>query len=235
MKTFEDYIVQHENVIDLDLCNQIIEKFDTDDRTYDGISGAGEDPSIKISKDLGISGLEDWKSIDDQLFENTTSYFSDYLNNYLEYTNNNSPNMFHDLGYQVQKTTPGGHYAWHHDYMSNPLMNTIYRDSSGFVNQWVQSRIYTFILYLNDRTDEADNGRTQFYNCGVSKSIVPKAGKLLLFPANPFWVHRGEPLTTGVKYLITGWCCGYSPYRLGRADRAHMDTLQSYIREESTL
>ena len=179
-----------------------------------------------------ISNSKDWSDIDDQIFNSTTNYFSEYLNNYLTHTKSAAPNLFNDLGYQIQKTTPGGHYRWHTDAMTNPLMNTFHWGADRFYNQWVQERLFTFILYLNDRTgdEDSENGRTQFYNSGISKSVVPEAGKLLLFPASNFWVHRGEPLTTGVKYLLTGWCCGYQPTRIGTASNSDMDTIHEYIK-----
>lgn len=237
MKSFEDYIIEYPNVIDSNLCSEIISKFDSDDRKYQGISAVGINTDVKISTDLMISNYDDWSDIDGKIFESTTQYFSNYLDTYLSWTNGVPPNLFNDLGYQIQKTTPGGKYTWHTDGMSNPLMNTVHMDNVGFLKQWVQERIFTFILYLNDRTDgeDSENGRTQFYNDGISKSVVPEAGKLLLFPANHFWVHRGEPLTTGVKYLLTGWCCGYTPTRIGKASVGDIDTIHSYIKESSHL
>lgn len=237
MKSFEDYIVEYPNVIDPELCRSIIDKFDGDDRAYQGLSAVGVDTNVKDSMDLCISRYDDWKDIDSQIFEKTTGYFSEYLDNYVASTNGIYPNLFNDLGYQVQKTTPGGQYTWHSDAMNNPLMNTFHMDGSGFYTQWIQERVFTFILYLNDRSEgeDSDNGRTQFYNCGISKSITPEAGKLLLFPSSHFWIHRGEPLTTGVKYLLTGWCCGYTPTRIGTASASDMDTIHSYIKEGSQL
>ena len=237
MKSFEDYIIEYPNVIGSDLCNDIITKFDSDDRKYQGRSSAGVFLDVKDSIDLPISALEDWDDIDGQIYESTTKYFSDYIKDYLSWTNNNPPCILNDCGYQIQKTTPGGQYIWHHDALLSPLIGTDYVTNAGFNKQWVRERIFTFILYLNDRIDgqDSENGRTQFYNSGISKSVVPEKGKLLLFPANTFWTHRGEPLTTGVKYLLTGWCSGYFATEPSTPSSDDMNAIKGFTEQQSKL
>ena len=66
----------------------------------------------------------------------------------------------------------------------------------------MSERICTFIYYLSD---DFEGGRTQFYFNGDVHSVVPQKGKGLWFPANPLYVHRGEPVVSGEKYLLTGW------------------------------
>jgi len=67
--------------------------------------------------------------------------------------------------------------------------------------------MHTYIYYLNDAS-EFEGGRTQF-RIGTGEddimSITPEKGKLILFPANCIFTHRGEPVTKGHKYLATGW------------------------------
>jgi len=67
----------------------------------------------------------------------------------------------------------------------------------------IPQRIVTYIFYLNDVDD---GGQTQFFG-DESVGVTPEMGKLILFPANPLYVHQGEPVRAGIKYIATGWLC----------------------------
>ena len=229
MKSFEDYIIEYPNVISKEVCDEIIERFEADEEVRPGSSGNGIS-DLKISDDLFITGDPKWKDIDDVLYEAFNPYFKDYMDLLIKNANYSTPMMFHDRGYQIQKTSPGGHYEWHDDASSEPVAaRSFVHKASNFEVAFVNNRIFTYILYLNDRTDQLDNGKTQFFNCGVSKSIVAEPGKLLLFPANQFWTHKGEELTSGVKYLLTGWCCRYATYRVCNPGGSNHTEISEYI------
>ena len=72
------------------------------------------------------------------------------------------------------------HYDWHHD------------DSNHVI------RKLTCIWYLNT-LDEDSGGCTEF-QCG--KKIKPEEGKLLIFPATWNYLHRGQKLLKGEKFII---------------------------------
>jgi hypothetical protein len=87
--------------------------------------------------------------------------------------------------YKVQKTLPGGGYhIWHCEDAAKEHMN----------------RLGVYILYLND-VDEG--GETEFLY--LHKRVKPKRGRLVIFPPNYPWAHRGNPPLSGVKYILTGW------------------------------
>ena len=86
---------------------------------------------------------------------------------------------YDDSGFQLQKTTPGGFYDWHHDDMGH--------------------RKYTYIFYLNDIDHE---GETEFAN---GLKIKPEQGKGLIFPATWTYAHRGIAPKDEIKYIATGW------------------------------
>ena len=77
------------------------------------------------------------------------------------------------------KYTPGDFYTWHHDCMDD--------------------RLLTIIWYLNDVNQD---GYTEF-SSGLK--IQPEIGKILMFPAQWPWVHRGYPPKYETKYICTGW------------------------------
>ena len=91
---------------------------------------------------------------------------------------------FSDTGYQVKVYNPGGHYDWHQDYV---------------IDRYNGVRELTFIWYLNEDFDE---GETEFFN---GEKITPKTGRLLIFPANWMYVHRGCRVKKNNKYIATGW------------------------------
>lgn len=87
--------------------------------------------------------------------------------------------------YKIQRTDPaGGYHVWHSE--------------DGAVQH--SRRIGVYILYLNDIED---GGETEFLY--MSKRVKPKTGRLVIFPPNYPWAHRGNPPLTASKYIMTGW------------------------------
>lgn len=205
-----DLIVEYPNILDLDTCNKIIEKFDNDPDVYDGIVGqSGEIKSIKVSRDLCISRIPEWKEYDKIFYDIVTGKTPEYIELLRSKWNVYDPwEYLSDVGYQIQKTEPGGHYHWHSDdSVHMETMDLQFNEETNNACAFIHQRIFTFILYLSDVDVESNGGRTQFY-MGENRepySVKPEAGKLLLFPANEIYSHRGETLTGGLKYLMTGW------------------------------
>jgi hypothetical protein len=166
-----------------DFCRFCIEKFEVDERKYQGEVSLRVDLDIKDSIDLRISGLNGWEAAD-AIFE---AQFREPAREYLDFlvemcVGIHSP---YDSGYQIQRTLPGGGYDWHNDSSVEPNGD---------------HRLFTYIWYLNTITD--GSGYTEFFD---GTRIQPVAGRLILFPSTWTWVHRGIPPATGKKYIATGW------------------------------
>lgn len=87
--------------------------------------------------------------------------------------------------YKLQKTLPSeGYHIWHSESMSKSHCR----------------RLGVYMVYLND-VDEG--GETEFLY--FSQRIKPKKGRLIIWPPNYPWTHRGNPPLSGVKYVLTGW------------------------------
>lgn len=87
---------------------------------------------------------------------------------------------------KMQKTPPmGGFHSWHWEHAG----------LNGFRN-----RMAVWTLYLTDHEDE---GETEFLAHGLK--VKPEAGKFCIFPADYTAVHRGNPVYSKPKYIVTGW------------------------------
>lgn len=87
----------------------------------------------------------------------------------------------------VQRTPPKGGFHVFHSEASN-LSDQILR-------------VLVWTIYLNDLPD--GEGCTEFLEQGVS--VQPKAGRVVLFPADWTHTHRGNPTYKQEKYIATGW------------------------------
>ena len=178
---FSDFIYVERSALPKSFCNNVIEKFEQDDRKRQGQVGGGVCLEIKRSSDLSISELDDWESYDQAFFRCLNNGLKKYLR-FLpeEYIKNKAlSELGNDTGYQIQKTQPGDYYIWHHDQ--------------------TKTRLVTFIWYLND---VKDGGYTEFID---GTRIQPETGKLIIFPATWDFLHRGVSPKTETKYLCTGW------------------------------
>ena len=79
MIKFEHYIYTNNNALPEDLCKEIIDRFEKDDRKQAGhILRRGQlvvDKTLKDSEDLFISPFKEWKDIDNILSKNVSRNF----------------------------------------------------------------------------------------------------------------------------------------------------------------
>jgi hypothetical protein len=182
------FIQEFHNALTPEFCEGIIERFESDERTFEGYLGNPPrvDKTIKKSRDLFISGLTDYQEEDAVFHGSLEEHLPTYLESVL-IPINFSAFGGGDTGYQIQKTDPGGFYIWH-------------TDQSETVDSFGRLRLLTFIWYLNTIAVE-DDGYTEFWD---GTRIQPEQGKLLIFPATWTYAHRGYP-PKATKYICTGW------------------------------
>ena len=191
--SFSDFIYIADGALEPEFCKNVIEKFEKDDRKYEGQVGTTEsmsvNKSIKDSMDLLISGKSDWKEEDNVFFKSLNEHHNMYLEG--KWTDIHNPfgskYSLDDTGYQIQRTTPGGGYTWHHDSQTG-----IYVTDNGV-------RVSTFIWYLNDIDED---GYTEFID---GTRVQPKTGRICIFPSTWTYMHRGFPPKNQTKYIVTGW------------------------------
>lgn len=110
--------------------------------------------------------------------------FGPYLEKYSVLRANNY--QIYDM--KIQKTEVGqGYHGWHDDGPAGGIAES-------------RNRAVTFIIYLND---VEEGGETEMlYD---PRRIKAEAGKLLIFPSNYMWTHRGNMPISNTKYILTGW------------------------------
>ena len=73
----------------------------------------------------------------------------------------------------------------------------IHADATG---ELTMSRYLAMFIYLTDN----DSGHTSFPDRDIK--IQPKKGRLLMFPPNWCYPHRGEKVFDKPKYILSSYC-----------------------------
>lgn len=187
----EDFVGIYDNVFSPTYCDRIIEYYEwcvANNRTW------GRNESALRKKDNSTSLNPSHINTIEFCSQNLGNLIDEFNYNFWEVCYKDYTSMYDVLGeheshtiftYKVQKTLPGGGYhIWHCENGEKMLRN----------------RIATYILYLND---VEEGGETEFLYC--QRRVAAKKGRLVIFPANYPWTHRGNPPLSGEKYIMTGW------------------------------
>jgi prolyl 4-hydroxylase len=110
---------------------------------------------------------------------------------------------------QGQRYTSGQHFGPHIDWFQSISKGWAHEKDNG------GQRAFTAMVYLND---VYDGGETDFPRLDLA--IAPRAGTLLAWNnadpdgvPNPYVIHAGNPVGSGLKYVVTRW------YRVAPASR----------------
>lgn len=177
---------------DISVCDKLIDLFQTARRL--GFTGPGRtgnfqvNKQIKDSEDFAVESLPQghpevpgpeasgYNAVMQQFVEFIPRYYADVDSAWRQEVE------FKNLPH-FQYYKPGaGFHAWHCDATGDTV-----------------NRHLVFLLYLND----VPGGGTEFY--GSQYICEAKKGKVLMFPANFCYPHRGQISQTHEKYILTGW------------------------------
>lgn len=163
----------------------IIEKVTSDEKSgvffERAITTNADTNHLRTNYDLPLSkfgGINDeFRKINNRFFDLTYAATTDYVKRFADNF------VFHyNEGFNLLKYQTGQEYKAHFDGLT----------ASG--------RSVSPILYLND---DYEGGEIEFVNFGIS--IKPKAGMLVIFPANYAYQHIAHPVKSGTKYAIVTW------------------------------
>ena len=179
-----EFIEIYENVLSSELCDEIIDKFEREEKKFPGKTALGLNLNIKFTTDLhlkDVSGNE-WIEIDKKLYSGLNKCIKEYREKYQAFR---IYTEMKDTGFQIQRYIANeGFYIYHHDFRA---------ETSRY-------RILTFLFYLND-VDEG--GETEFLYGRLK--VKPQKGKCVLFPASWTCPHSGLMPKSNNKYIVTGW------------------------------
>tara|TARA_R100001163_G_scaffold23307_1_gene19591 strand:+ start:5134 stop:5727 length:594 start_codon:yes stop_codon:yes gene_type:complete len=182
----KDFIGIFDNYVDEETCDKIISSFELNKKNQ-AIDRKEADNSTEIvKKDLAIHYFKGHNWIPE--LDTCETYLREAIKLYDDTTGFTSfINMteLHFSPYKVQRTLPGeGYHVWH-----------IERNY-----QEICFRALVLTIYLNDVNE---GGETEFLL--QSQRVKPKKGRILLFPADFPYVHRGNPPLQKDKYILTSW------------------------------
>jgi len=197
----EKYIYTNKISLSQEICDDLIELFENEERKYDGVTHGGLQKNIKDTKDFVIPENEPkwykyYQLFHNELTRNLKVYINKLNDNQIfQNINQNTNNIFkhfensklsHSI-FMIQRYKMNeGRYVYHHDF------------SIDYKNK--KNRVLTYLWYLND---VKEGGETDFPD--LSLQIKPEAGTLLLFPATWDFPHCGKMPISSNKYIVTGW------------------------------
>lgn len=185
------FLYTKENALSSRLCRAFIDTFETSDLKHPGVLyGAGQFSSANGKKSTDItfnpSDLQhpQWGPLLSEFIPVIEKGQSDYMDRHsLALSKVDSFGISSE--FNMQKYNPEeGFFDWHCE-----------RASIGYGN-----RILVWMVYLNTVTDR---GETEFYYQHHFESAVE--GKLVIWPSDWMYLHRGIPSPTQTKYILTGW------------------------------
>ena len=191
----EKFIYENEGALCSEICEEIINLFESSHEKYDGVTIGGVDKNMKDTTDLVISKSNKWTDIyeclENELKYNIQKYKSLIEGKYADPTYNIIPDILEITPFMIQRyIEKEGKYEYHNDFSINYSKK--------------MHRVITYIFYLND---VIEGGETEFF--GGDIRITPKKGKLILFPSSWTFPHCGKMPISSNKYIITGWIYAY--------------------------
>jgi hypothetical protein len=192
------FIYSQQNVLTSEECSRFIEAFEKSSekkigRVTEEDTKLSDYKKTEIKKSTDVSFTPDifnkWDNNEIKLWEPLMGILYPSLQKGLEYyisqyqVLNDLP-RFSLIDFNLQKYEPGeGFYKWHCERSKGPT----------------STRVLVWMIYLND----VDDGGTEFlYQKYTEKA---EAGKLLIWPPDWTYTHRGQISYTKTKYILTGW------------------------------
>ena len=188
MLKIENFILECGEAFTKEYCNEVIEYFDAMEK---GGLVSSRSSFRKDQVSYSAISLHDKNIIALNNSQKHLNHFLDVFWNQLykqyvdEYSIIDAHKEHRVENVKIQKYSVGdGYHLWHNECMSGEL----------------SKRFLTFLVYLNDVNE---GGETEFLY--YPKRIKAEQGKALLFPGHFTHTHRGNPVISNQKYIITGW------------------------------
>ena len=178
-KTLSDFIMILDNVIDPDLCTQLIETFDasTLDKTK-------RDTDYYSFHEVNITTQASFKDMEEKLRQITYQVHDSYIT-YTQSTFIPQNHGYEHLRMKKYEVNNHDQFDWHTD-----------------VGDYASARRYLVMFYYINSVE--DGGDTLFDLGGESYyGVKPKQGRVVCFPPNFLYPHKGCMPISGPKYIIS--------------------------------
>lgn len=185
------FLYRKEGALSPKLCNSFIETFEASDEKQPGVlygpNGTSSTDSKK-STDLtfhpGYLNHNTWGALLSQLIPIINKGKEDYILRYKTAMEKLDPFDISPM-FNMQRYEPGeGFFGWHCERATIKYGH----------------RVLVWMIYLND---VSDRGETEFlYQHHFEEA---KQGKLIIWPSDWMYTHRGVSSPTQSKYILTGW------------------------------
>ena len=181
-ETLKDYIKIYDNICDKELCDEIVQLFESQEEHHVYIDRLKRPTFTEMNisqryaaKDVAWMGFQ--KQVQSKFVEAVSTYMDemdigpDFPAKY----------AFEEFRVKRYRTNSGDEFADHVDV--------------GDYNS--ARRFLVCFLYLND---VEEGGTTDFPK--INYAITPKCARILVFPPNWMYRHAGRPVTKGTKYIL---------------------------------
>lgn len=174
---FDNFIGIFNNILNYDLCDELIKKIHCPNQQYTIDSNIGPYRTDYVVTYL----INQWS---DPIIKSMKNLLSLCLYHYACKYPSITQNSIANTAAKLQWTKiGGGFHNWHHETDAD------------------SERIATWMIYLNDLSE--DDGTTEFIY--QHKKITPTKGTCVIWPAGYTHSHRGNPPYISDKYIATGW------------------------------
>jgi 2OG-Fe(II) oxygenase superfamily len=212
-----DFIAVTDSALPTETCAAIVARLRASPALQPGRVGGGVFPELKHSRDLTITGVEDWRDVEQALNQAMLGALIGYVRTYPQVLI--APLMLQQPGADgALRRLSAEDVQAKNDAGLSELIRTCLRPGS--INlQWYRAgegwhcelyprdggaetlhRHLLWTLYLNDDFDE---GETEFLF--QERKIAPKTGSLLIAPTSFTHTHRGNRPQRGDKFIATSW------------------------------
>ncbi len=216
-----DFIEIYEDAVPAAACAQIIRRFEDCGQDQPGLVGGGLFPDLKHSRDISITGKEEWRDVEASFVQAVLKGLALYLRKYpytliapLMVQHGANPGEVRRLVAEDFPTLPD-------DTLDDVIRSIFrpgrinlqrYRAGEGGYPYWhcelyprdpgceTLHRHLLWTVYLND---DFQAGETEFFH--QQRKVAPRTGSLLIAPAAFTHTHRGNRPEGGDKYIATSW------------------------------
>lgn len=216
-----DFIEVYDDALDRARCARLVERFSASGDAVPGRIGGGVLPELKDSRDLTITGRDDWREDVELLHRVVFKGLLSYLRRYP-----------HTLIAPVMLEVPGEGDARHRltaerliamdDSALAPVVQTVLRPGAINLQRYTADRggypywhcelyprdaagetLHRHLLWTMYLNDGFQAGETEFLY--QRRKIAPRTGSLLIAPAAFTHTHRGNRPSGGDKFIATSW------------------------------